>query len=202
MWKTSRQLEWYGFVCFAVDEENCREPAKQQRRVGNRTRCKLKLWFFLSYFVFYLSLISLSLFHFVHSEQTVRVSVVLELPHILTHIIFLTNVFTNKLILRFRCHFAVCSGKFLLFGKTWNTKRLPKWWMSQYVYIMNTIPHGKRFVRYFRTRCFCIRNRTSEHSEQVRFLIQKQRVRKYRTPALSMKYSVFILEFSWSEGPF
>ena len=35
-------------------------------------------------------------------------------------------------------------------------------------------------VRYLRTR-FCIRNRTSERSERVRFLIQKQRVRKYRT---------------------
>ena len=33
---------------------------------------------------------------------------------------------------------------------------------------------------------------TSEHSERVRFLIQKQRVRKYRTPALSMKYSLFL----------
>ena len=28
--------------------------------------------------------------------------------------------------------------------------------------------------------------------ERVRFLIQKQRLRKYRTPALSMKYSLFI----------
>ena len=36
-------------------------------------------------------------------------------------------------------------------------------------------------VRYLRTRCWRIRNRTSERSERVRFLIQKQRVRKYRT---------------------
>ena len=36
-------------------------------------------------------------------------------------------------------------------------------------------------VRYLRTSCWRIRNRTSERSERVRFLIQKQRVRKYRT---------------------
>ena len=59
------------------------------------------------------------------------------------------------------------------------------------MYIINTIPHGKCFVRYLRTSCWRIRNRTSERSERVRFLIQKQRVRKYRTPALSMKYSLF-----------
>ena len=60
------------------------------------------------------------------------------------------------------------------------------------MYIINTIPHGKCFVRYLRTRCFCIRNRTSERSERVRFLIRQQLVRKYRTPALSMKYSLFL----------
>ena len=36
-------------------------------------------------------------------------------------------------------------------------------------------------VRYLRTSCWRIRNRTSDRSERVRFLIQKQRVRKYRT---------------------
>ena len=59
------------------------------------------------------------------------------------------------------------------------------------MYIINTIPHGKCFVQYLRTRCFCIRNRTSERSERVRFLIRQQLVRKYRTPALSMKYSLY-----------
>ena len=34
-------------------------------------------------------------------------------------------------------------------------------------------------VLYLRTSCWRIRNRTSERSERVRFLIQKQRVRKY-----------------------
>ena len=36
-------------------------------------------------------------------------------------------------------------------------------------------------VWYLRTSCWRIRNGTSERSERVRFLIQKQRVRKYRT---------------------
>ena len=31
-----------------------------------------------------------------------------------------------------------------------------------------------------------------ERSERVRFFIQKQRERKYRTPALSMKYSLYL----------
>ena len=35
-------------------------------------------------------------------------------------------------------------------------------------------------VRYLRTSCRRIGNRTSERSERVRFLIKKQRVRKYR----------------------
>ena len=38
-------------------------------------------------------------------------------------------------------------------------------------------------VRYLHMSCFWIRNRKSERSERVRFLTQKQRVGKYRTPA-------------------
>ena len=59
------------------------------------------------------------------------------------------------------------------------------------MYIINTIPHGKCFVRYLRTRCFCIRNRTRSLRSLVWFLIRQQLVRKYRTPPLSMKYSLF-----------
>ena len=59
------------------------------------------------------------------------------------------------------------------------------------MYIINTIPHGKCFVRYLRTRCFCIKNLTRSLRSLVRFLIRQQLVRKYRTPALSMKYSLF-----------
>ena len=60
------------------------------------------LSFYLNSFIFNLC---------IQSKQ-LGLLVVLGLPHILTLIIFLTNVFTNKLILRLRCHFGVCSGKF------------------------------------------------------------------------------------------
>ena len=107
---------------------------------------------------------------------------------------FLTNVFTKKLILGFRCHFAVSAcvaANFIKFYERFKKKgRQNDECLS--MYIINTIPHGKCFVRYLRTRCFCIRNRTSERSERVRFLILQQLVRKYRTPALSMKYSLCI----------
>ena len=59
------------------------------------------------------------------------------------------------------------------------------------MYIINTIPHGKCFVRYLRTR-FCIRNLTRSLRSLVRFLIRQQLERKYRTPALSMKYSLYM----------
>ena len=48
------------------------------------------------------------------------------------------------------------------------------------------------YVRYLRTRCFCIRNFTRSLRSFVRFLIRQQLVRKFRTPALSMKYSLYI----------
>ena len=58
------------------------------------------------------------------------------------------------------------------------------------MYIINTIPHGKWFVRYLRTR-FCIRNLSRSLRSLVRFLIRQQLVRKYRTQALSMKNSLY-----------
>ena len=70
------------------------------------------------------------------------------------------------------------------------------------MYIINTIPHGKWFVRYLRTRCFCIRNLSRSLRSLVRFLIRQELVRKYRTPALSMKYSLFSRLFGWlKKGP-
>ena len=69
------------------------------------------------------------------------------------------------------------------------------------MYIINTIPHGKCFVRYLRTRYFCIRNLTRSLRSLVQFLIRQQLVRKYRTPALSMKYSLYMyLQFSRDLG--
>ena len=49
--KNISEMEWNSFVCFTVDKENGREPAKQQRKGINRTRRKLLL-----YFAFHLSL--------------------------------------------------------------------------------------------------------------------------------------------------
>ena len=43
--KNSSEMEWNSFVCFTVDKENGREPAKQQRKGKNRTRRKLLLRF-------------------------------------------------------------------------------------------------------------------------------------------------------------
>ena len=50
-------------------------------------------------------------------------------------------------------------------------------------------------VRYLRTRCFCIRNLNRSLRSLVRFLIRQQLGHKYRTPALSMKYSLFIIGY-------
>ena len=50
-------------------------------------------------------------------------------------------------------------------------------------------------VRYLRTRCFCIRNLTRSLRSLFRFLIRQQLVGKYRTPALSIKYSLYIKNF-------
>ena len=54
------------------------------------------------------------------------------------------------------------------------------------------ILHGKCFVRYLPTRCFCIRNLTRSLHSLRRFLILQQLLCKYRTPALSMKYSLYL----------
>ena len=52
-------------------------------------------------------------------------------------------------------------------------------------------------VRYLRTSCWCIRNRTSELSERVRILTQKQRVRKYHTKHFpcGIVFIIYILRF-------
>ena len=43
--KNISEMEWNSFVCFTVDKENSREPAKQQQKGVNRTRRKLLLCF-------------------------------------------------------------------------------------------------------------------------------------------------------------
>ena len=59
-------------------------------------------------------------------------------------------------------------------------------------------------VRHLHTSCFCIRNRTSERSERVRFLIQKQRVRKYCTKHFpcGIVFIIYILRRSSFWRPF
>ena len=58
-------------------------------------------------------------------------------------------------------------------------------------------------VRYLRTSCWRIRDRTSERSERVRFLIQK-RVRKYRTKHFpcGIVFIIYILRHSSFWQPF
>lgn len=66
---------------------------------------------------------------------------------------------------------------------------------SQYVYIVNTIPHGK--CMYLRTH-FCIRDLTRSLCSLcslVRFQICHQLVRKYQTFTFSRKYSLFICHY-------
>ena len=43
--KNISEIEWNSFVCFTVDKEKGREPAKQQRKRKNRTRRKLLFCF-------------------------------------------------------------------------------------------------------------------------------------------------------------
>ena len=91
------------------------------------------------------------------------------LLHPYPHYIFY-QAFFNKLtrIFRFLCHFAVCRGIFWHF-RIVETFEIKGWQNDEYLnmYIINTIPHGKCFVRYLRTRCFCIRNLTYNVSMYV-----------------------------------
>ena len=59
-------------------------------------------------------------------------------------------------------------------------------------------------VRYLRTSCRRIRYRTSERSERVTFLIQKQRVRKYRTKHFpcGIVFIIYVLRHSSFWRPF
>ena len=76
--KVKNISEWNSFVCFTVDKENGREPAKQQRKGINRTRRKLLLCFLsellcqayieTGHFTWIHS------FSIVHWEQTVKIT--------------------------------------------------------------------------------------------------------------------------------
>ena len=93
------EMEWNSFVCFTVDKENGRKPAKQQRKGINRTRRKLLLCFLsqLLCLSFKLKLIlkPAILLKFTHFQlcienKQLRLLIVLGLPDILT-VIYVFN---------------------------------------------------------------------------------------------------------------
>ena len=94
-----------------------RENEREQRR-ENRTRRKLKLCFLPELLCLLFTYIQISHFlkfiHFQWSIQNKKLTllVIFGLLHILTLIILLTNILTNKQMLFFVCHLAVCSDKF------------------------------------------------------------------------------------------
>ena len=118
--KTSRTLERYSFVRFTVDKDNCRGPIKKNRgREQNRTRRKLKLYFLSETF-----LSCLILLKFIHFQLYITYN-----------------------ILRFLCHFVVCSGVFWHFRIS--ERHEIKGWKNDKclsMYVLNTIPYGKCFV--------------------------------------------------------
>ena len=100
-------------------------------------------------------------------------------------------------------------------GKTRETRRKNTWiisWMATnrfaWIHLHECCVYREYFmesagVRYLRTSCWRIRNRTSERSERVRFLIQK-RVRKYRTKHFpcGIVFIIYILRHSSFSRPF
>ena len=106
--KNISEMEWNSFVCFTVDKENGREPAKQQRnqrKRKNRTRRKLLLCFLseLLCLSFKLKLIlkPAILLKFTHFQlgienKQLRLLIVLGLPHILTVLYVFNKRFYQK----------------------------------------------------------------------------------------------------------
>ena len=95
--KNISEMEWTSFVCFTVDKENGRQPAKQQRKGINRARRKLLMCFLseLLCLSFKLKLKPAILLKFTHFQlyienKQLRLLIVLGLPHILT-VIYVFN---------------------------------------------------------------------------------------------------------------
>ena len=103
--KKISEMEWNSFVCFTVDKENGREPAKQQRKGKNRTRRKL-LWCFLSQLIclsFKLKLILkpailLKFTHFQLCIENKQIRLLIFLGYLISSpsFMFLTSVFTKS----------------------------------------------------------------------------------------------------------
>ena len=87
--KNISEMEWNSFVCFTVDKENGREPAKQQRKGINRTRL-LCLSFKLTLILKLAILLKFTHFQLCIENKQLRLLIVLGLPHILT-VIYVFN---------------------------------------------------------------------------------------------------------------
>ena len=112
---------------------------------------------------------------------------ILRLPHTLTSFMFLTNVFTKKADTSFSLSFCgkCVVANFSIFERFKIKTPLNDECLS--MYIINTIPHEKCFVRYLRTRCFLYQKPYSFAA----FTRSISDTSTYRTPALSMKYSLY-----------
>ena len=183
-------MEWNSFVCFTVDKENGREPVKQQRKEINRTWRKLLLCFLSELlclsFKFKLILKPSILLKFTHfklciENKQLRLLIVLGLPHILSVIYGFNKLFYYKADTSFSLSFCgkCVAANFSIFER-FKTKRTPKWWMSQYVYNKHNTT--------WKVLCMVFTHLCS----LVWFLIRHLLVLKYRTPALSMKYSLYM----------
>ena len=85
--KNISEMEWNSFVCFTVDKENGREPAKQQQKEINRTKRKLLLCFLSELLCLILKpaiLLKFTHFQLCIENKQLRLLIVLGLPHILT----------------------------------------------------------------------------------------------------------------------
>ena len=129
-------MEWNSFVCFTVDKENGREPAKQQRKGKNIKRRKLLLCFLseLLCLSFKLKLILKPAFllKFTHFQlcienKQLRLLIVLGLPHILTVIYIFNKRFYKKADTSFSLSFCrkCVAANFSIFER-FKIKRPPK----------------------------------------------------------------------------
>ena len=73
--KNISEMEWNSFVCFTVDKENCKGPAKQPQK-SSIYMCKLILKLAI--------LLKITHFQLYIQNKQLRLLVVLGLPHILT----------------------------------------------------------------------------------------------------------------------
>ena len=133
------------------------EPAKRQRKEGNRTRHKLVVPAVLSELFCFLfkpiqtgHFTQIHSFLLVHSEQIVNIT---------------WNSWITSYSLIFVIHFYRCTSFSLSFCSVLRQisafNHFKGWQNDEFLsmYIINTLPRTKCFVQYVRTR-FCVKNRT------------------------------------------